>query len=418
MRSTAILGFGCAGYYAAKAIRDHDKNIQIDVYSNTSEAPYNPMLTTYYVSGKISEQEMFPFGTLDEIRAELDLNIFCDTPVKKLHARALEVELAGGERRRYDDIVIATGARAVLPPIKGLPDRGVFTMRTADDARRLNAALEGGVRSAVVVGGQMVGIKVVELLRKRGVHVILADMAERLFPLSAFPNISDVLERRLAEQGVELRFGTAVSGVCEEGGQMTVRYANGGEERCDIVVFCSGIRSNISFVDPTEIELGVTVKTDLHMRTSAPHVYAAGDCCETLGILNGQSTYIGLWANSTLEGTVAGENIVGLDTAYPGNLIHNITHYMDTDFISFGDVFAEGKHISWESRDQSWRLEATVKDGRILAMNIVDNAHVSGPAKQILLRRYTDPDEPMTEVSRLTLLDSGLDETVLAELGG
>ena len=75
MGRTAIIGFGCAGYHAAKTLREHDANAVIDVYSDTAEAPYNPMLTTYFVSEKIGQEGMFPFGELEQIRAELGVNI-------------------------------------------------------------------------------------------------------------------------------------------------------------------------------------------------------------------------------------------------------------------------------------------------------------------------------------------------------
>lgn len=418
MGNVAIIGFGCAGYHAAKAIRSNSRNIPIDIYSATVEAPYNPMLTTYFASGKISEREMFPFGTLEEIRADLGLNIFCGVPVTRLHAETLEIETESGRRKHYDDIVIATGARAVIPPIKGLPSRGIFTMRTADDARKLRKALEHGARSAVVVGAQMVGIKVVELLLKHGVSVTLADMANRLFPLSAFQDISDILEQRLAAAGVSMKFGSAVNRVLEDGNRLKVQYADGTGDRCDIVVFCSGIRSNISMIDPAEINIGVTIKTDLHMHTSAPHIYAAGDCCETTSVTTGESAYIGLWANSAMEGAVAGENIIGLDTTYQGNLIHNITHYMDNDFISLGDITASGTKISWKKKDGSWRFDAIVDGGRILAINILDNAHVAGAAKQALLQKFAQPGRKMSEASKLVLLQDGITPQVLLELGG
>lgn len=417
MRKIAVIGFGCAGYYAAKAIHEHDKNCQIDIYSDTAEAPYNPMLTTYFASRRITEREMFPFGTLEEICANSGWNVFCETPVAKLYAKERTIELVSGTCKNYDDIVIASGARAVLPPIKNLPEHGVFTMRTANDARKLCKALDCGAKTAVVVGAQMVGIKVVELLVARAMRVTLADMSSRLFPLSAFPSISAILEHRLKGNGVTLKFGSAVSAVQKNAEHLIVSYANGSTEICDIVVFCSGIRSNLSFLEPSEIDIGVAIKTDLHMRTSVPHIYAAGDCCETISVSTGKSSYIGLWANSVAEGTVAGRNIVGFDDTYPGNLIHNITHYMNNDFISLGDISAEGTRIFWEKPDKSWLFEATVNDGKILAINILDNAHISGPAKQVLLRKFSQPNERISETSKLILLQSGLAPQILAELG-
>jgi len=197
MKTIAIIGFGCAGYSAALAARRAMPDAVIHIYSDTEEAPYNPMLTTYYVSGKIDEKAMFPMGDLEAVSRELGAEIFCSSPVKQLRAADMEIVLSDGSARRYDDIVIASGASAVVPPIGPLPEKGIYTMRTASDARRLEKALDGSVGSTVVVGAQMVGIKLVELLTKRGIKTTLADMAPQMFPASAYPSVAEIIAKRL-----------------------------------------------------------------------------------------------------------------------------------------------------------------------------------------------------------------------------
>ncbi len=418
MKSAAIIGFGCAGYSAALAIRRADPERVIHIYSDTEEAPYNPMLTTYYVSGKIGETAMFPMGDLEAVSRELGAEIFSGCPVKRLNAGAREIVLSDGSRRVYDDIVIASGASAVIPPIGKLPKRGVFTMRTASDARKLEKALDASVASAVVVGAQMVGIKVVELLLKRGIRTTLADMAPQMFPASSYPDVAEIIAKRMKKAGAELLLGSAVSSVSETEEGLCCVFAGGETVTADIVVFCSGIRPNLSFVDRAEFDVGSGIKTDLHMRTGVPHIYAAGDCCETENILGGGTAYIGLWANSAMQGRVAGSNIAGEEATYPGNLIHNITHYMDTDFISVGDVRAEGERISWSAADGGWLIEATLAEGRILALNILDNAGLSGPVKNFLLHRAAHPGTPMTEAGRLILVRGGVPAHIIRALGG
>ena len=418
MKTIAVIGFGCAGYSAALAARRAMPDAVIHIYSDTEEAPYNPMLTTYYVSGKIDEKAMFPMGDLEAVSRELGAEIFCSSPVKQLRAADMEIVLSDGSARRYDDIVIASGASAVIPPIGPLPEKGIYTMRTASDARRLEKALDGSVGSAVVVGAQMVGIKLVELLTKRGIKTTLADMAPQMFPASAYPSVAEIIAKRLEKAGVRLILGSAVSSVTSAGDTLQCSFAGGETENADIVVFCSGIRPNISFVNKDEIEMGYGIKTDLGMRTSAPHIYAAGDCCETENILGGGSAYIGLWANSAMQGRVAGANIAGGDERYAGNLIHNITHYMDTDFISVGDVRAEGRRISWENKKDGWLIEATLDAGSIKAMNILDNAGIAGPAKNVLLHRAAHPGAAMSHAHRLILARSGMPADIIRMLGG
>src|SRR5699024_10339739 len=145
---------------------------------------------------------------------------------------------SGGTARNYDKLLIATGANAFVPPVEGRENPNVYTMRTMRDARSLRERLDQGrIRSAVVVGASMVGIKIVELLRQRGIACTLSDLAEHIFPTAAFDSVAEEIERRLAEQGVELAFGKGLAGLADrpEGG-VTVRLSDGSSLNCDLAV--------------------------------------------------------------------------------------------------------------------------------------------------------------------------------------
>ena len=420
MGRTAIIGFGCAGYHAAKTLREHDANAVIDVYSDTAEAPYNPMLTTYFVSEKIGQEGMFPFGELEQIRAELGVNILAETKVTHLYAKERVVETAAGRSEPYDDIIICTGAYAVVPPFARGLQRNSYTMRTVEDARALEQKLSTGtVKSAVVVGAQMVGIKVAELLWKRKIKTILVDMAPRIFPVSACENISEIIQKRLDDKGIVQRYSCGLSTVeCTENGIYST-FADGSSAETDIIVFCSGIRANLSFVDPEEVKLGRAVEVDLHMRTSVPHVYACGDCCEVMDMQTGTNSSIGLWANAREQGKIAAQNILGQQAEYQGNLIHNITHFMDMDFISIGNCNAVGEHVHWGDPRDGWQIEAILnKNGEPECINILDNAKVSGPLKALFIKRLKSPDSVLSPALEMRLIKSGVPAELIALLDG
>ena len=142
MKRIAIIGFGGAGYSAAREIRRLDPQAVIDVYSDTDTGPCNPMLTTYYVKDSLSYEGMFPFGTLEEIAGTLDLNVNCRTPVAGLVPGERKIILSDGSRKVYDQILISTGASAVMPPVPGIQMPGVFKMRTPEDAVDLKQKLD------------------------------------------------------------------------------------------------------------------------------------------------------------------------------------------------------------------------------------------------------------------------------------
>jgi len=418
MGKVAIIGFGCAGYHAAKTLRENGYKGSIDVYSDTAEAPYNPMLTTYFVSEKIKNEGMYPFGSLEEIRAQLDVNILTENKVTHLYAKDRIVETAQGGREAYDDIIICTGAVPVVPPFARSLQYNSYTMRTTADARALEEKLAGGnVKSAVVVGGQMVGIKVVELLWRRNIKTILVDMAPHIFPVSACESFAQIIQERLNEQGIEQHYSCALAGVEETETGVRSTFADGSNTETDIIVFCSGIRANVPFVDKDEISVGRAVTVNLRMQTSVPHVYACGDCCEVADIQTGEVSSIGLWANASMQGSVAAQNILGHAVDYQGNLIHNITHFMDMDFISIGNCHAEGRHLSWTG--DGWQMEAILSDsGKPECINILDSAKISGPLKALLIKRFKSPEAPLSTRTRLQLERIGLPCDLIEILGG
>ncbi len=418
MGRTAIIGFGCAGYHAAKTLRENGYTGDIDVYSDTNEAPYNPMLTTYFVSEKIGQEAMFPFGDLDTIRAKLDLHVLTGAKVTHLHTNERFVETECGASGPYDDVIISTGATAVVPPFARGFKNNSYTIRMVEDARALEERLStGNVASAVVVGGQMVGIKVVELLWNRGIKTLLVDMAPHIFPVSACEDISCVIEQRLDAMGIEQRYACALANVEESEHGIRSVFADGSSTQTDIIVFCAGIRPNVSFVNGDEIAMDRTILTNLHMGTSAPHVYACGDCCAVTDIQTGKSVSIGLWANAAIQGKVAALNILGKSTKYQGNLIHNITHFLDMDFISIGDCHAEGKHMYWKG--EGWQIEAIIcTDGKPACINILDNVEISGPLKALFIKRFRASAAPLSAAAQLQLLKSGIPYEAAEILGG
>ena len=123
------------------------------------------------------------------------------------------------------------------------------------------------------------------------------------------------------------------------------------------------------------------------MATSVPGVYAAGDCVESINIQDGQFQAVGLWANAGRQGDVAGAEMAGASDCYEGNLVHNITHFMGMDFISLGDKRLPGEHIVFAHRQGGLWLEATVGQGRLNCVNILDCERISGIVKGILIKQ-------------------------------
>lgn len=418
MTKYAIIGFGCAGYHAAVAIRDRDSEGIIDVYSNHEESPYNPMLTTYAASGKLPRAAMFPFGELDTISRKYNLNIKTKTEVKKLLTTSNELVLDEGSSHKYDRILISTGAKAAVPPLPGLNGDGIYVMRTHRDSENLYTLLrDRKPRDAIVVGGSMVGIKVAELLNNAGVKTTIMDQAPYIFPLAAYPDVGDVIGKRIERRGVSLLFGKGLTRIEKSNAKQHVVLDDGTALSSDIVVLCIGTRANTSIVDQAEIEIGRAIRVNSKMETSKPGIFAAGDCCEGTDIQSGNSMIIGLWANAGYQGRTAGTNMSGGDAQYDGNILHNITHFMDMDFIGLGDNRIRGEEISIGKADgESLYIKAYLKDGKLAGVNILDNYRISGIVKNFFLKRLRREKEKINALQRAILLKEGLSENFIDRL--
>ena len=299
-----IIGFGCAGYYAARTIRANDPEGVITVFSDHGSAPYNPMLTTYYVAGRIPYGSLFPFGDMEKIRKELALDLRQNTKVVSVRAGNREVVLEDGSVERFDRLLISTGASAFSPRFEGLDPADAFFMRTIDDAEKLKKELDSVPHSrALVVGASMVGIKVVELLAARGIDTTLADMAPKMFPLAAYDDVAAEIGRRLEEKGVRLALGSAMQSAEKGESGYICHMSDGKDVEADLIVLCIGTRANVSLVDRDEIKVNRAIVVDDRMETSVPGIYAAGDCCEGHELQSNETMIIGLWANAAHQGT-------------------------------------------------------------------------------------------------------------------
>ena len=420
MLKYAIIGFGCAGYHAAKALRQADQDATIDVYSDHNMAPYNPMLTTYYASDRLPYEGMFPFGSLDSIKKSLRLSVYTNTPVRRLEGRSIITDHGS---QSYDKVLIATGATAFVPPISGLndvsPDR-VFCMRTVNDAERLRVAVKnGGHKTAVVIGASMVGIKVVELLARAGIHTTLVDMAPYLFPLAAYPDVGEAIQRRVATHGIEMLFGAGLQSLApRQDGTISVCLSTGATLSADLLVLCIGTRAAISFLNRDEIKINRGIVVNQHMETSLPGIYAAGDCCEGNNLQSGDTQIIGLWANAAQQGHTAGINMAGGHQFFYGNILHNITHFLDMDFIGLGDNRITGHEITFGSLEKGLFIKAIINDGTLAGVNILNNYRISGILKNYFIRLLEGHTQSIASLQQGILQKEGLTQRFISELEG
>lgn len=411
MKKYAIIGFGCAGYHGAKALRQHAPDAAIHVFDNSGAPPFSPMLSTYHAAGKLPYEAVFPFGTLEDICKELQLELIAESVTEISAERTVTTDK--GVYEHYDGVLLATGADALVPGFLTCTGDKWFLMRTLKDAQRLRQYLDTNtVRTAAVVGGSMVGIKVAELLHAAGVKVTIVDAAPYLFPLAAYRSTAEVIRHKLEEQGVAFAFDAKVSAIDEAG----VTFADGTKLETDLVCLCIGTRANVDVLRGSGVELGRAVIVNSHMESSIPGIYAAGDCCEGTNLQTGKSAIIGLWANAGAQGACAGANMAGVVTDYHGNILHNITHFFNMDFIGLGDASLSGEHHRFEGKN--FTIELVMDEGALKSVNIFGNYKISGILKHHLTKQLLGAEAILTPAQRGLLEQHGLPRDFIELIGG
>lgn len=421
MKKIAIIGFGGAGYNAAKELRRHDPDAVIDVYSDTSTAPYNPMLTTYYVKGAIPYEALFPFGDLEHIQKELNIRFHGETPVTGLSPAEKKLFLTGGSEAAYDQILISTGASAVMPPLKGMDLPGVFKMRTAEDAVQLRRDLEkGAMKSCLVIGASWVGIKVVEDMAAYQVPCTLVDGAEWMFYAAAFEETARRVQRDLKSKGVAVHCGQMLSHIEREAdGQLTAVMTSGRRFTAGAIAVCIGVRMNVGFLKDSGIAMNRGVLVDQRMRTNYEGIYAAGDCCEAVDIQSGTHRNIGVWFNANQQGRVAGANMAGHPMEFDANVLVNLAHYMDYDFISIGDVSScRPEDEVYEYEDGRCYIRAVKNSGGIQCLNLIGSADSNGVIKNIFIKSIKNREAGLDAQTVCFLTEKGYPRSFIDFLGG
>jgi 3-phenylpropionate/trans-cinnamate dioxygenase ferredoxin reductase subunit len=385
-KNMVIVGNGCAGAECIKALRESGYNGKIHLFTESGWPISNPMLTTYYVAGKIGFDGLFPYGASQEFYLKYGVDVYAESPVVALDAEQKVVYAKSGLELKYDQCLIATGAAPVLPPVEGIGSDRIYTMRTVEDAIRLKETMTNKKpKKALIIGSSMVGIKLVELFYKEGVGVCLADLAQHIFPLSAHPECARLIEERLDQKGIKLRFGAGVEKVEETAWGARAYFKDSTEsEEADLLVMCMGVQANTGLVDRKQVAVDSGILVDEYMRTNMPGLYAAGDVAQGKNLLSGGSEIIGLWNNARYQGRTSGRNMAGGNEFYSGSIPHNITNFLGMDFVGIGNV---NGHDRMEKKYNGKKyIQLFWKDRLLTGANFLDSYIESGAIKNALIK--------------------------------
>lgn len=350
-----IVGGVAAGTKAASRARRVNADLEITVYQEEPEPSISECGLPYLLSGTVESRERL-IARAPEQFAEKDIEVLVRHRVERLdaHNKTLTVRnLATGEKFEdgYDRLIIATGARAIMPPIPGADTEGVFNLRFLTDTDRiLRYVKEHRPRRAAVIGGGYIGLEVAENLVELGMEVSLIQLRDRV-TADHDPEVSKRIEDHLREKGVEVLTGTEAESFSGEGRLRGVRFG-GGEIEADLAIVGVGIEPEVELAREAGAEIGPTgaIVADRHLKTSLPEVWAAGDCVESVNLVSGEPAWVPLGDTANQMGRVAGTNAALGEGAleFPGVLGTGVFKVFDLGVGKTGLSEAEAEEAGFE----------------------------------------------------------------------
>jgi NAD(P)H-nitrite reductase large subunit len=375
-----IIGNSAGGIGAAEAIREVDRAGAITIISDEPYPAYSRPLISEYLTSRCPVEKMLfrpaDFYEKNYIRAILGQK------AEELDIGRHAIRLENKRTIAWEKLLLATGGSPIVPQIKGIDCSGVFTFTTLDDAKAIDQYLGHRVQRAVVIGGGLIGVSVTEALVKRGIKVTIVEMKERILNTILDEEASALAEGRLERAGVEIITGhtaAAVSSYYLSGDVTGVTLDDSSPIPCELVIVAIGVQPRTELVAGTGIRMNRGIVGDCHMATSCADIYACGDAAEAYDFIYGENRLTPIWPNAYIGGRVAGFNMAGVPTEYPGGTAMNSLNYFGLAIVSAGMMAPpdDSYEVLVNRRDHTYK-KVVLKDGLVVGMVFAGDIEKSG----------------------------------------
>lgn len=367
-----IVGNGIAGITAARFVRKRS-NAQITVVSDESDHHYARTALMYVYMGHLRRKDLKPYEDWFWPKHRIGLRRAFAEGVDVAGRRLL---LRGGDALGYDRLLIACGSR---PRYGGWPGErlgGVQGLYGLPDLEAMERAT-GHARRAVVVGGGLIGIELVEMLHARHIPVTFLVREPRYLGAVLPPEESALLHDEITRHGVALRLGTGLAALHDDGaGRVGAATTAAGETLpADFVGLAIGVEPNVGWLRTSDVELGRGVLVDEAFATSAPDVWAVGDCAEFRDPSLGYRPVEQLWYTARRHGMTVAHTLTGERRAYRRGVFFNSAKFFTVEYQTYGRVppgaVAGEEALVWQDRARRrlLRLHYRRRDGAVLGFN-------------------------------------------------
>ena len=326
MKKVLIIGGVAGGASTATRLRRLDENLEIIIFEKGEYVSFANCGLPYHIGNVIQNRESLLVQTPESLKARFNLDVRVNSEVIEVNGgdKKVRVKTRDGEEyeENFDFLVLAPGAKPLFPPIKGIENKKIFTLRNINDMDKIKFEIKNkAIKKAVVVGGGYVGIETAENLKHLGIDTTLVEAAPHI--LAPFDSeISNILEYELVNNGIELMTSEKVVEFQEDGNEIIIKLESGKSVTTDMVILSIGVSPDTKFLQGSGINLGERghILVNENLETNIDGVYALGDSILVKNYITNQNVGIPLAGPANRQGRIVAGNIVGRNEKYKGSL--------------------------------------------------------------------------------------------------
>lgn len=355
-----LIGNGMAATRLVEEITLRDRGLfQITVIGEEPSPAYNRVLLSSLLAREIEEEVLWLKSP--SWWTERGISVLSGRPAVQIDPKRKRVQLRGGQELPFDKLVLATGSEAIRLPLPGVDLAGVMTFRTLADAEVLLERARAGLR-CVVIGGGLLGLEAAHGLASAGAEVTVVHLVDRLMERQLDGPAAELLASALESRGIKVLLGVETAAIQGRRKATGVRLMDGRVLPADLVVMAVGVRPNVRLARGADLAVNRGIVVCDRLATSAPDVFAIGECAEHRGV-----TY-GLVEPAYEQARTLARVLTGDDGAYSGSLVATNLKVSGLDVFSAGDFLGSGGGEAVVLSDPGRKAyrKLVIRDGRLV----------------------------------------------------
>lgn len=389
-----IIGGGIAGTTAAETIRKNDAEGKIAIVSDEPHPLYSRVLLSK-PKWVLGEQPFENVWLKKEPWYELNnIHLFSGLRAVELDSGKKTVLLSDGDCLEYEKLLLATGAHARKWNVQGADKKGIYYLRTVDDAKKLNKIAQGEPKKVIMVGSACVSFEIIEILHSRGFKVTEV-MREKYFfePQLSQEEVAPI-EKTLEENGIEILREVEVAEVLGDEYVTGVRLTNGREIECDIILPFIGVELPVEWVNKAGVATHKGIYANQYLETNVPDVWTAGDTTENWDSVLEETVIMGNWMSARLQGEIAGHNMSNIEKKPFAQVSFHTSHGFGYQIGWTGDVRPlEGRTIiHCPTEEENTHCRIILQNGRIVGGTTVNRPDLMSAITKIIKEKIEVED--------------------------